>query len=546
MSNTSRMMQTAAAGLPGDRWTLNDVKRSFAPLGQIILGTDVEQVVWKADGSSYFFIDNSSFLSVVFEYSGAAAWETHPATFLKSKSLGTSQMYGLFFKPDGTKMYTTDQVGDDVKEWDLSTAWDINTASYTQSYTLGFSGDDPVCLFFSPDGLNMFVSRNGATDAIYSYSLSTAWDISSASPVTSFGYTDVWGFAFDDTGTQMFFADSGYGTIYFRKYVLSVAWDLSTATSNALFNDATWYANGGLSSPNFSKNARYILFGDSGNRMYVSISEGIDRGLYNYDLASAYTFSGYSRQLAASNYYDFPGLNTTTNNGKGGLCFSTDGTKMYVVDSYTSTIDQFDLSAPYNISTASYASQITSAYDNDVAISRDGTKLFALLGSSIQTYTLGTPFDLSTASLTSTDTLPSGLSFSTLFIREDGLKLYCAYDDTFYQYTLGTAYDISTASLDGSSSNGALGFTYGMRINSTGTKMIALEFLFSSFRVRELSLAASWDLTSAPTLDSTYQLSPDIGGWELNGPRGLDVSPDGSYLFLPMRGMDLLLQYTLK
>ena len=39
---------------------------------------------------------------------------------------------GIFFKPDGTRMYVIDTAGggNNVWQYDLSTAWDISTASY--------------------------------------------------------------------------------------------------------------------------------------------------------------------------------------------------------------------------------------------------------------------------------------------------------------------------------------------------------------------------------------------------------------------------------
>jgi len=43
---------------------------------------------------------------------------------------------GMFFKPDGTKMYVIGFTGDDVNEYDLSTAWDITTASYLQNFSV--------------------------------------------------------------------------------------------------------------------------------------------------------------------------------------------------------------------------------------------------------------------------------------------------------------------------------------------------------------------------------------------------------------------------
>jgi len=55
---------------------------------------------------------------------------------------------GLFFKPDGTKMYVVGQVGDDVNEYDLSSAWDISTASYLQNFSVVAQETGPVGFVF--------------------------------------------------------------------------------------------------------------------------------------------------------------------------------------------------------------------------------------------------------------------------------------------------------------------------------------------------------------------------------------------------------------
>jgi hypothetical protein len=51
---------------------------------------------------------------------------------------------GVFFKPDGLKMYVIGAIGDDVNEYDLSTAWDVSTASYLQNSALGYKNQAHV------------------------------------------------------------------------------------------------------------------------------------------------------------------------------------------------------------------------------------------------------------------------------------------------------------------------------------------------------------------------------------------------------------------
>ena len=63
-------------------------------------------------------------------------------------------------------------------------AWDIANASYASAKSVSAQDTVPVGVTFSGDGTIMFVVGS-ATDSVYRYDLSTAWDITSASYVIS-------------------------------------------------------------------------------------------------------------------------------------------------------------------------------------------------------------------------------------------------------------------------------------------------------------------------------------------------------------------------
>ena len=88
---------------------------------------------------------------------------------------------GLFFKSDGTKVYVIGATNDAIYQYTLSTAWDISTASYdSKSFSVASQEGTPFGLFFKSDGTKVYVIGT-TNDAIYQYTLSTAWDISTAS-----------------------------------------------------------------------------------------------------------------------------------------------------------------------------------------------------------------------------------------------------------------------------------------------------------------------------------------------------------------------------
>lgn len=550
MSNTSRLMQFAASGVPGEEWTLNNVQRPFSPLGQTFLRSGLwEQVAWRDDGVRFFVMRRDS--RTVNSFQGESAWETYPAQSIGGSFVVGGQdltPYGLAFKPDGTKMYITGQQNSKVYEYDLSTAWNILTASFNQDYALSFGSDAPTSIFFSSDGLNMFVGRNGSSSGVYSYSLSTAWDISTASTVTSFSVSGAWGIAFNPSGTKLYVANNSTS---FLGYTLFTAWDLSSRGGATPFTDSTWYNNGTTVSPTTDRRTRHVSFNDDGSKGYLTTSPVTgfyEGGVYNYDVSTAYDLTTGTRQIAAARYFSFPSTNTKTALGKGGLRFRPDGSSFFIADSNANAIQQYDLSVAWGISSSSYVSQVGSTSTNppsDVALSADGTLLFICNDVDVRTLTMSVAYDITTASLLRITNL--GISnIKGLFFKEDGLKFYICAGSIFRQYTLSTPYDLSTASSDGFSAQSGTEF-YSLRIDGSGTKLLVTDYAggFSGVYLREFTLSTAWDITAGLTLTQSYDITSDIGGYSENGPRGMDVSPNGALLYSPIRGQDIIVQYSL-
>jgi DNA-binding beta-propeller fold protein YncE len=219
-----------------------------------------EAIFFKPDGTKVYILGASG--DDINEYDLSTAWDITSASFLQSFSVATEELgaSGLFFKPDGSKMYITGFDGDDVNEYDLSTAWDVSSASYFQNFSVSGQVATPRGLFFKPNGSKMYVS--GATnDAVFEYSLSTAWDISSASYVQSFSVVtqdnapeDV---LFNPDGTKMYVVGDQANSVY--EYDLSAAWDISTATYNSI--------SFGVGTQETSPNG--VFFKPDGTKMYV-------------------------------------------------------------------------------------------------------------------------------------------------------------------------------------------------------------------------------------------------------------------------------------
>ena len=140
--------------------------------------------------------------------------------------------YGLWFKPDGTKVYTAGTYNDTVNQYNLSTAWNINTMPYSPSSQFTSNKQDWKGLFFSNDGSTFWLINDG-NDAVEEYSLSTNWEVNTASFVQrrtegamglSITPEGLW---FSSDGSKLWILS---GTSIYE-VGLSTAWDISTASA---------------------------------------------------------------------------------------------------------------------------------------------------------------------------------------------------------------------------------------------------------------------------------------------------------------------------
>ena len=231
---------------------------------------------------------------------------------------------GIFFKPDGTKMYIVGYTGDNVYEYDLSTDWDISTASFLQLFSVAAQDVNPVGIFFKPDGTKMYISGLSGQD-INEYDLSTAWDVSTASYLQSFlvGTQDTgpWGVFFKPDGTKMYV--TGYVGDNVYEYNLSTAWNISTASYLQNF-----YLGSQDTIP------RGIFFKSDGTKMYITGDTGNDVNEYNLSTAWSVTTASYLQNFVVSSQDSAPQ----------GVFFKPDGTKMYVIgDRYGDKVNEYDV-----------------------------------------------------------------------------------------------------------------------------------------------------------------------------------------------------------
>ena len=183
------------------------------------------------DGTKMFLTGNNG--DDVNEYTLSTGFDVSTASFVDSFDI-SSQEEGprdLAFNADGTKMFVVGVLGDDVNEYTLSTAFDVSTSTFVDSFDISSQENSPTGLAFSKDGTKMFVAGNGGDD-INEYTLSTGFDVSTASFVDSFDVssqdTAPNGLTFNSDGTKMYVVGNQGNDI--NEYDLTLGFDVSTAS----------------------------------------------------------------------------------------------------------------------------------------------------------------------------------------------------------------------------------------------------------------------------------------------------------------------------
>ncbi|MDQ3075849.1 MAG: DUF5011 domain-containing protein [bacterium] len=120
----------------------------------------------------------------VYQYTLSTPWDLSTASYASKLSPSNGSLDAttvkVFLKPDGSKMYLTGFVYGRVYQYTLSTPWDVSTATYDSLYfSTASQTTNPYATTFNSDGTKLFAV--GPNDIIHQYTLSTPWDISTTS-----------------------------------------------------------------------------------------------------------------------------------------------------------------------------------------------------------------------------------------------------------------------------------------------------------------------------------------------------------------------------
>lgn len=240
------------------------------------------------------------------------------ATYLQSFSLDGQEARDIKFSSDGTQMYVIDDANGSgvLRQYTLSTPWNVTTASFTRQRTMSSLGGDGygVAFTFSADGTKLFW-YGYANWRIFRHDLSTAWDISSAGSLVGSYYSlsssgGKRGLQINPTGTKIFVIETNYSWI--TEYTLSTPYVVSTATETG----------SGAMAPS---NSPGFAFTDNGEKVFTASYTNSE--VREYSLSTPYTISTAS----------FVANTTVVKNQTTvlrSLAFSSSGSYMYAAGGY--------------------------------------------------------------------------------------------------------------------------------------------------------------------------------------------------------------------
>ncbi len=452
---------------------------------------------------------------------------------------------GLYISPDGTKLFVLSATSDTIFSYTFGTAWDVTTLTYdSKSFSVTTQEATPRGLAVKPDGTK-FWTVGATNDTIYEYTMSTAWDLSTAAyasvslSVTALD-TAPNSIAWNSTGTRFSFLGATNDQIY--EYNAATPWTVAGATagnqSGAMFGSIP------LDNPTLC-NGYYFV---PGTKYHYVMDTGTDKIYTLWSRATDTISSGVnSNRITHAETFGL-GLATPRT-----IYFRPDGNAFFVVDSTSIVIREYSCSPPWSITsptlvrTVPIQARIDSALFSSTAarfwLSANGTDLFFVDFSTgnLARYGLINAWNISQMYFKSSAVSAVAVSSNAWCMSRDGLSLYYVSGVTFYRKTMTVPYDITT--LSGSATT----YSDANYLGGSNTLMAVYishdgRFLYgltgASARLYKYYLATPYDITTAAFWSHAYieDLVPDPNG-------GLFMSPEGGNIYITDQTNDSLYRY---
>jgi|LakMenEpi03Aug12_release.lakeMendotaPanAssembly.Ray.scaffolds.fasta_scaffold00352_10 sugar lactone lactonase YvrE len=487
-------------------------------------------IAFKTDGTTMYLMDipaNANSNTRIFQYTLSTPWNVATSVYTSEKGIDSNVLgpaSQLAFNGTGTKAYLSHPIANNVIEYNLSEAWNIQTLALSTANSeynvtrILYSGDQRIVvpqttvasgLSFKDDGTKMYITGPGGT--VLEYDLSTPWVVKSATFLRQSQTAATLGWA-ETSVADLYIKDGstfyliGNSTDRVYPFTLTEAWNAQTLTAQSV--------NNSIVLTTFDANLTALTFKPDGTKLFVSGTSS-DR-VFSWNLSEAWN-------VATANVQSTSNLSVVTQESTPAtISFNNDGTKLFVMGGTGDDINQYNLSDPYNINTASY-SDVTVAVSGTVNMDQTPTALYWKDGTTF--YMVGSTYNR-VRKFTLANHLPyanipsvTGVDTTGICFNSDFTKSYVSSSSTSQHERLIRQYDLNeSGNLSSTNSNlNAWANNYTLRPSNNSN----IEQLFLSPDGRNLYFSLGTDETifqsklDTPDTLSTiyYQSSP----WNVTG-----------------------------
>ncbi len=429
--------------------------------------TSPQDIEFSNDGTKFYVLGQTG--DAIYQYSCTTPWSVASNVSYASSFSVVSQetaSEGFAFSNDGTKLLLTGSNGDDINYYTLSTPWDITTTSFVGIITAvgvaPFNELSPSGLYWKPDGTKLYLSGY-QNDVILEFNMTSNAQLEVTGKIGLYGDVEIHQdlSVYGKVNGTLDVADNltvegdilvgiGTTTTSTTKVIVNSP---TTKISNTLPVTVSYAASFVVSGQ--ETDPREVSFSNDGRTMYVLGNTGDDITWYTLSTPWSITSASYVSQFSIASQLTVPY----------GLTFKPDGTKFYIIGTTgtvgagATSVSEYSCRTPWDLTTAGFTTAFSVISQDtlpvDVEFSTDGTKFYVLgqTGDAIYQYNCGTPWSVasnvsyaSSFSVAGQEITSEGFAFSN-----DGTKLLLTGttgDDINY-YTLSTPWDITTTSFVG-------------------------------------------------------------------------------------------------
>tara|TARA_R100000664_G_scaffold34117_1_gene54140 strand:+ start:2246 stop:3946 length:1701 start_codon:yes stop_codon:yes gene_type:complete len=376
----------------------------------------------KIKQESFKLTDNSTSETIVIKDDGFGNLYAVGASISSSNSsMSSSDNYvGNIFYNNGVVVIT--ETGSFNNNY-----WDLDSVTLeTESPAMTSENNLPQGIWFKPDGTRYFmVGSQGSEEGVFEYEMSTAWDVSTATytgnvhNLAPHYVADAWrSVSFNPDGTKMFLTNQDSDQM--KAFDLDVGWDLSSFDESDYGSIETFNLDDG-EIPFKENKVKGHYFREDGLKLYI-VGE-TNNSAIEYNLSSAFDLTSIG---GVSQSYDISSSVSPVETEINGIHFHSDGTRMYTGGNDNNVVYEHRLSTAWDVSTATfYTSKSINSEEtqiHDVHWKTDGSKMYIVGHGSDKVH----QYNSSASFYTDVTTGNYSLDFEstqTIFVQEYTLKI---------------------------------------------------------------------------------------------------------------------------